>query len=112
MVLEQLIHDTLLMRMAAQRFFADGDKSSEIGDFISAVNSFLETLEDIISKIVISSRKLSTESESLSGITDSTTANAEQQRDQVTQVSAAMQEMVSTSDEIASNTSDTDESAR
>ncbi|MEC7377776.1 MAG: methyl-accepting chemotaxis protein, partial [Pseudomonadota bacterium] len=33
-------------------------------------------------------------------------------RDQITQVSAAMQEMVSTSEEIASNTSDTDESAR
>lgn len=87
-------------------------RPDEIGDFITAVNSFLETLEDIISKIVVSSRKLSTESESLSGITNSTTANAEQQRDQVTQVSAAMQEMVSTSDEIASNTNDTDESAR
>ena len=87
-------------------------RPDEIGDFISAVNAFLETLEDIISRIVESSRRLSTESESLSGITNSTTANAEQQRDQVTQVSAAMQEMVSTSDEIASNTSDTDESAR
>jgi methyl-accepting chemotaxis protein len=87
-------------------------RPDEIGDFISAVNAFLETLEDIISRIVASSRRLSTESESLSGITNSTTANAEQQRDQVTQVSAAMQEMVSTSDEIASNTSDTDESAR
>ena len=87
-------------------------RPDEIGDFISAVNAFLETLEDIISRIVTSSRRLSTESESLSGITSSTTANAEQQRDQVTQVSAAMQEMVSTSDEIASNTSDTDESAR
>ncbi len=87
-------------------------RPDEIGDFIAAVNSFLETLEDIISRIVTSSRQLSTESDSLSGITNSTTANAEQQRDQVTQVSAAMQEMVSTSDEIASNTSDTDESAR
>lgn len=87
-------------------------RPDEIGDFIAAVNSFLETLEDIISRIVTSSRRLSTESESLSGITQSTSANAEQQRDQVTQVSAAMQEMVSTSDEIASNTSDTDESAR
>ncbi|MEO9587141.1 MULTISPECIES: MCP four helix bundle domain-containing protein [Marinobacter] len=28
-VLEQLIHDTLMMRMASQRFFADGDESSE-----------------------------------------------------------------------------------
>jgi len=87
-------------------------RPDEIGDFIAAVNSFLETLEDIISRIVTSSRRLSTESESLSGITERTSANAEQQRDQVTQVSAAMQEMVSTSDEIASNTSDTDESAR
>lgn len=87
-------------------------RPDEIGDFISAVNSFLETLEDIISRIVTSSQQLTSESESLSGVTDSTTVNAEQQRDQVTQVSAAMQEMVSTSDEIASNTSDTDESAR
>ena len=63
-------------------------RPDEIGDFISAVNAFLETLEDIISQIVASSRRLSTESESLSGITNSTTANAEQQRDQVTQVSA------------------------
>lgn len=87
-------------------------RPDEIGDFISAVNSFLETLEDIISKIATASRGLSNESESLSGITDRTTTNSEQQRDQITQVSAAMQEMVSTSDEIASNTNDTDESAR
>jgi methyl-accepting chemotaxis protein len=87
-------------------------RPDEIGDFISAVNEFLETLEDIISRIVQSSHKLTSESESLSGVTSSTTRNAEQQRDQVTQVSAAMQEMVSTSDEIASNTNDTDESAR
>jgi methyl-accepting chemotaxis protein len=87
-------------------------RPDETGDFISAVNEFLETLEDIISRIVQSSRKLTSESESLSGVTSSTTRNAEQQRDQVTQVSAAMQEMVSTSDEIASNTNDTDESAR
>ncbi|PHQ27510.1 chemotaxis protein [Marinobacter guineae] len=87
-------------------------RPDEIGDFISAVNSFLETLEDIISKIASASRGLTNESESLSGITDRTTTNSEQQRDQITQVSAAMQEMVSTSDEIASNTNDTDESAR
>ena len=87
-------------------------RPDEIGDFISAVNSFLETLEDIISRIATASRGLTSESESLSDITDRTTKNSEQQRDQITQVSAAMQEMVSTSDEIASNTNDTDESAR
>ncbi|WP_417568091.1 methyl-accepting chemotaxis protein [Marinobacter sp.] len=87
-------------------------RPDEIGDFISAVNSFLATLEEIISKIATASRGLTNESESLSGITDRTTTNSEQQRDQITQVSAAMQEMVSTSDEIASNTNDTDESAR
>lgn len=87
-------------------------RPDEIGDFIGAVNAFLETLEDTISQIVSSSRQLTTESDSLSGITERTTANSEQQRDQITQVSAAMQEMVSTSEEIASNTSDTDESAR
>lgn len=87
-------------------------RPDEIGDFIGAVNTFLETLEETISQIVRASRKLTGESESLSGITERTTANSEQQRDQITQVSAAMQEMVSTSEEIASNTSETDESAR
>lgn len=87
-------------------------RPDEVGDFIGAVNSFLETLEDTISQIVTASHQLTTESESLSGITHRTTANSEQQRDQITQVSAAMQEMVSTSEEIASNTNDTDESAR
>ncbi len=87
-------------------------RPDEVGDFIGAVNSFLETLEDTISQIVTASHQLTTESESLSGITNRTTANSEQQRDQITQVSAAMQEMVSTSEEIASNTNDTDESAR
>lgn len=86
-------------------------RPDEIGDFISAVNSFLETLEDTISRIATASRRLTSESESLSGITNRTTINSEQQRDQITQVSAAMQEMVSTSDEIASNTNDADESA-
>ena len=87
-------------------------RPDEIGDFIGAVNTFLETLEKTISQIVRASRQLTGESESLSGITERTTANSEQQRDQITQVSAAMQEMVSTSEEIASNTSETDESAR
>lgn len=87
-------------------------RPDEIGDFIGAVNTFLETLEETISRIVTASRRLTGESESLAGITARTTANSEQQRDQITQVSAAMQEMVSTSEEIASNTSDTDESAR
>ncbi|WP_227519341.1 methyl-accepting chemotaxis protein [Marinobacter sp. es.042] len=87
-------------------------RPDEIGDFIDAVNTFLRTLEETISRIVTASRQLTGESESLSGITERTTANSEQQRDQITQVSAAMQEMVSTSEEIASNTSETDESAR
>lgn len=87
-------------------------RPDEIGDFIDAVNAFLETLEETISGIAAASRRLTSESESLAGITKRTTANSEQQRDQITQVSAAMQEMVSTSQEIASNTSDTDESAR
>ena len=87
-------------------------RPDEIGDFIDAVNTFLQTLEETISRIVTASRQLTGESESLSGITERTTANSEQQRDQITQVSAAMQEMVSTSEEIASNTSETDESAR
>jgi methyl-accepting chemotaxis protein len=87
-------------------------RPDEIGDFIGAVNTFLQTLEETISRIVTASRQLTGESESLSGITERTTANSEQQRDQITQVSAAMQEMVSTSEEIASNTSETDESAR
>ena len=81
-------------------------RPDEIGDFIDAVNTFLQTLEETISRIVTASRQLTGESESLSGITERTTANSEQQRDQITQVSAAMQEMVSTSEEIASNTSD------
>lgn len=87
-------------------------RPDEVGDFISAVNAFLETLQETITGIARASGKLSTESDSLSGITERTTTNSEQQRDQITQVSAAMQEMVSTSDEIASNTSDTDQSAR
>ncbi|MBC7182615.1 MAG: methyl-accepting chemotaxis protein, partial [Marinobacter sp.] len=87
-------------------------RPDEIGDFISAVNAFLETLQETITGIARASGKLSTESDSLSDITERTTINSEQQRDQITQVSAAMQEMVATSDEIASNTSDTDESAR
>ncbi|WP_228257448.1 methyl-accepting chemotaxis protein [Marinobacter sp. NP-4(2019)] len=87
-------------------------RPDEIGDFIAAVNAFLETLQEIISGIATASGKLAAESESLSGITERTTTNSEQQRDQITQVSAAMQEMVSTSDEIASNTNDTDQSAR
>ncbi|MEC7814897.1 MAG: methyl-accepting chemotaxis protein [Pseudomonadota bacterium] len=87
-------------------------RADEVGDFINAVNAFLATLEETISRIISSSRSLSQESDSLSAITQRTSANSEQQRDQITQVSAAMQEMVSTSEEIASNTNLTDESAR
>lgn len=87
-------------------------RPDEVGDFIQAVNALLKTQEDIISGIARASGQLSTESETLSTITRRTTANSEQQRDQITQVSAAMQEMGSTSDEIAGNTNETDESAR
>ncbi|MDX1634599.1 MAG: methyl-accepting chemotaxis protein [Marinobacter sp.] len=87
-------------------------RADEIGDFIAAVNQFLATLQDIIAGIATASGKLNRESESLSAITGRTSTNSEHQREQITQVAAAMQEMGSTSDEIASNTSDTDESAR
>ncbi|HET8848919.1 MAG TPA: methyl-accepting chemotaxis protein [Marinobacter sp.] len=87
-------------------------RADEVGDFINAVNAFLETLEETISRIIASSRSLNQESDSLSAVTERTRHSSEQQRDQITQVSAAMQEMVSTSEEIASNTNMTDESAR
>ncbi|MCP4062621.1 MAG: methyl-accepting chemotaxis protein, partial [Gammaproteobacteria bacterium] len=51
-------------------------RPDEIGDFIDAVNTFLQTLEETISRIVTASRQLTGESESLSGITERTTANS------------------------------------
>jgi methyl-accepting chemotaxis protein len=46
-VLEQLIHDTLMMRMASQRFFADGDESSEtaLGYAMEDISDALEFLD-------------------------------------------------------------------
>ena len=48
----------------------------------------------------------------MSAITARTQDNSDQQREQIIQVSAAMQQMSSTCDEIARSTQDTDESAR
>ncbi|MFE8070302.1 methyl-accepting chemotaxis protein [Marinobacteraceae bacterium S3BR75-40.1] len=82
-------------------------RPDEIGDFIDAVNQFLETLESIISRVMTSAGRLETESQQLAEVTSRTEDNSNRQRERIEQVSVAMQEMVSTSQDIAKNTNDT-----
>ncbi|XOZ32383.1 methyl-accepting chemotaxis protein [Halomonadaceae bacterium KBTZ08] len=81
-------------------------RNDEVGDFIAAVNEFLATLEDTISRVVRSANTLATQSSELNTITDRTEQRSSQQRDQIQQVSVAMEEMVSTAQDIAKNTAE------
>lgn len=81
-------------------------RSDEVGDFIAAVNEFLATLQDTISQVVSSANTLERQSEELNTITDRTEQRSTEQRDQIQQVSVAMEEMVSTAQDIAKNTAE------
>lgn len=81
-------------------------RNDEVGDFIAAVNEFLATLEDTISRVVRSANTLASQSSELNTITDRTEQRSSQQRDQIQQVSVAMEEMVSTAQDIAKNTAE------
>ncbi|WP_020405235.1 methyl-accepting chemotaxis protein [Hahella ganghwensis] len=82
-------------------------RSDEVGDFIDAVNQFLETLENVITRVVASSKELADQSSKLGEITFRTEQNSDAQREKTEQVSVAMQEMVSTCQEMAESTNKT-----
>ncbi|OZG69800.1 hypothetical protein BTA51_29425 [Hahella sp. CCB-MM4] len=79
-------------------------RPDEVGDFIDAVNEFLETLENVITRVVESSTELAEQSSRLGEVTFRTEQNSNAQREKTEQVSVAMQEMVSTCQEMAEST--------
>ncbi len=79
-------------------------RPDEVGDFIDAVNEFLDTLENVITRVVESSRELAAQSSRLGEVTFRTEQNSNAQREKTEQVSVAMQEMVSTCQEMAEST--------
>ncbi|WP_435103836.1 methyl-accepting chemotaxis protein [Arhodomonas sp. AD133] len=83
----------------------------EVGDFITAVNRFLEALQGVVRGISQETESLAGASEELTAVTRSTDEGVRRQREEVDQVATAMNQMATTGQEIARNTSEAAEGA-
>lgn len=78
----------------------------EIGKLRMAVNTFVDSLRNMIQTIATEVRQLGTESGELTRFSSELSSNSEQQRSQTTQVATAMNEMTATVQEVARNVSE------
>ncbi len=86
-------------------------RRDEVGDFIAAVNRFLEALQGVVRGISQETESLAGASEELTAVTRSTDEGVRRQREEVDQVATAMNQMSATAQEIARNTSQAAEGA-
>ncbi len=76
----------------------------EVADLVRAMNTFIETLQDVVKGIGRETESLATSAEELSSITASTDDGIRRQRAEIEQLATAMNEMAATAQEIARNT--------
>jgi len=88
----------------------DGGKD-EIAALARAFNSFADTLQNIVSKVSVTSGRLGSTISQLAEQADRTHRSMQQQQSETTLVATAMTEMSSTVQEVARNTADTATSA-
>jgi len=90
----------------------DDSGSDEISDLARGFNTFLEHHKVFIKEIVDSAEQLSNSSNELSGVTVRAKEDSMEQKNQISMVATAINEMAATVQEVASNTAAADESAR
>lgn len=83
----------------------------EVADLVRAMNTFIETLQDVVKGIGRETESLATSAEELSSITASTDDGIRRQRAEIEQLATAMNEMAATAQEIARNTGEASEAA-
>ncbi len=120
----RVVSPLLRGRMGIQKLLQDirdgrGDLSTrlplgsrdEISDFITAVNEFIATLQELVRGITGETAQLATAAEDLSTVTGSTREGISRQRQDIDQVATAMNQMSATAQEIARNTAAAAEAA-
>ena len=75
----------------------------EIGQASSAFNAMMDNFQDIIAKVLDSTRRLGASSGDLSQITEQTNLGIDRQREEINQVATAMNEMTAVAHDVARN---------
>jgi len=83
----------------------------EVGRFIDSVNRFLQTLEDVVGGIAREAESLAGSVENMTSISGETRETVHNQRSEMAQVAAAINQMSATAQEIARNTAEAASSA-
>ncbi|AFP29841.1 methyl-accepting chemotaxis protein [Marinobacter sp. BSs20148] len=96
---------SLATRVASGDLSADirSDRGDEFGQLLSALGAMVVNLRDLVRSINTNSGLISTSANQLSLVTERTSSGIAQQRDQTDQVATAMNEMVATANDVATN---------
>lgn len=90
----------------------DIESDNELGKIASSFNVMISQMQNIISQILDTTHRLSQSAENLTGISVNTNQSITTQKVEIEQVATAMNEMVSTAQEIANNAQQADIDAR
>jgi len=96
---------SLATRVASGDLSADirSDRGDEFGQLLSALGTMVVNLRDLVRSINTDSGQIATSANQLSVVTERTSSGIAQQRDQTDQVATAMNEMVATANDVATN---------
>jgi len=96
---------SLATRVASGDLSADirSDRGDEFGQLLSALGTMVVNLRDLVRSINTNSGLIATSANQLSVVTERTSSGIAQQRDQTDQVATAMNEMVATANDVATN---------
>jgi methyl-accepting chemotaxis protein len=96
---------SLATRVASGDLSADirSDRGDEFGQLLSALGAMVVNLRDLVRSINTNSGLITTSANQLSVVTERTSSGIAQQRDQTDQVATAMNEMVATATDVATN---------
>ncbi|AKO51798.1 chemotaxis protein [Marinobacter psychrophilus] len=96
---------SLATRVASGDLSADirSDRGDEFGQLLSALGAMVVNLRDLVRSINTNSGLITTSANQLSVVTERTSSGIAQQRDQTDQVATAMNEMVATANDVATN---------
>ncbi len=94
------------------RLRAKVDSDNELGRMAGSFNNMLEQVQDLVGHIVSATSQLAAAAEEMSSISSHSSQTINAQRAEVEQVAAAMNEMVSTVQEVAGSAEHADQEAR
>jgi methyl-accepting chemotaxis protein len=119
-VYRSLIGPLLLMKSTLETIADTSDltqsveikEDNELGDIAKSCNKLLSQIRGLISDVAISTVKLSTSADEMKGVSSTATKGICTQKEEIEQIATAMNQMVSTAQEISRNAESADKSAR